>query len=104
MAKKRKGTCHPDTGEYQKEMATVSLALKEAYDRFNWADDPDLIEACIFEINACTARYNYLLRCVKARSEKPAHQMHAYSVPAREMQSVPCVAAANVKGGNVCRS
>ena len=104
MAKKQKGPFLFETDKLQQEMYTIKQALKEAYERFNWADDPDIIAACIFEINACTARYNYLLRCVKARSEKPAHQMHAYSVPAREMQSVPCVAAANVKGGSVCRS
>ena len=104
MAKKRKGTCHPNTEEYQREMVTVSLALKEAYDRFNWADDPDLIEACIFEINACKARYNYLLRCVKACSGTPVRPMRAFPISGNEARAVSCVAAVNVKGGDICRS
>ena len=104
MAKKQKAPALFHTGELQQEMYTVGQALKQAYERFNWADDPDIIDACVFEINACMARYNYLLRCLKAQSNKPSHQMHAYSVPAQEAQSVPCVAAANVKGGDICRS
>ena len=104
MAKKRKDVCHPTTEELRQEMYTVSQALKEAYERFNWADDPDLIDACIFEINACKARYNYLLRCIKERSGIPVRHVHAVPVPRYEAQSIPCVAAATVKGGGICRS
>ena len=104
MAKKRKDTCHPTTEELRQEMYAVGMALKDAYERFNWADDPDLIEACIFEINACKARYNYLLRCIKARSGIPIRHVHAVPVPQYEAQGIPCVAAATVKGGDICRS
>ena len=102
MAKKRKDTCHPTTEELRQEMYDVGQALKEAYDRFNWADDPDLIEACIFEINACKARYNYLLRRIKACNGVPMQRAHAVPVPRYEAQSVPCVAAATVRGGDIC--
>ena len=104
MAKKKKAVCHPTTEELQQEMDTVNLLLKVAYDRFNWADDPDLIEACIFEINACKARYNYLLRQIKERSGIPIQHIHAVPVPQQAASAVPCVAAANVKGGDICRS
>lgn len=103
MAKKRKDVCHPTTEELRQEMYRVSQALKDAYEHFNWADDPDLIDACIFEINACKARYNYLLRCVKERSGIPIQHAHAYPVPGHQAAAVSCVAAANVKGGDICR-
>ena len=103
MAKKRKDTCHPTTEELQQEMYRVGQALKDAYDRFNWADDPDLIDACIFEINACKARYNYLLRRIKERSGIPVRHVRAYPVPGQKPAAVSCVAAANVKGGDICR-
>ena len=104
MAKKQTVTCQPTTAELQQEMYRIAQKLKDAYERFNWADDPDLIEACIFEVNACTARYNYLLRCIKERSGTPMRRMHAYPVARSGMPSIPCVAAANVKGGNTWHS
>ena len=30
------------------------------------ADDPELVESCIYQIKALKARYNYLLRLVKS--------------------------------------
>ena len=104
MAKKRKTKDQSATEELQKEMYLIAQQLKEAYERFNWADDPDIIDACIFEINACKARYNYLTRCAKERSGIPVRHVHAVPVPHNEAQSVPCVAASNLKGGDICRS
>ena len=40
--------------------------IAQAYAGFNAAGDPDLIESYVFEINALQARYNYLIRQVKA--------------------------------------
>ena len=39
--------------------------IAQAYEGFNAAKDPDLIESYVFEINALQARYSYLLRRVK---------------------------------------
>jgi len=103
MAKKRKNADHPSTEDLQQEMYRVNQAMKAAYESFNWADDPDLIDACVFEINACKARYNYLLRRMKERCGMPVRHIHAYPVNGKDVPAVPCVAAANVKGGDVCR-
>lgn len=43
----------------------VRRCLNQAYAAFNMADDADWIEACVFEINALQARYNYLLKQAK---------------------------------------
>lgn len=96
MAKKKKDTTMI---HLQDEMDAVNKQLKDAYDRFNWADDDYLIDACIYEINAYKARYNYLLRQVKEHQGYPIVRPHAVPVQRPE---VACVAAAAVKGGQGC--
>ena len=39
----------------------------QAYDRFNAVCEPELVDSCVYEINAVLSRYNYLLRQIKAR-------------------------------------
>ena len=41
------------------------LMIHQAYTGFNTVEDPDLIEAYVYEINALQARYSYLLRQVR---------------------------------------
>lgn len=86
----------PEMASLLQEMAGLSEAMKDAYVRFNCVDDPDLIEATIFEINACKARYNYILRCVKAKNGVPMARPHAVQVPK------VAVAAVSAEGGDVC--
>ena len=50
------------------ELLAAQGDLSQAYRRFDQAVEPDLVEACIFEINAMNARYTHLLRAIKARS------------------------------------
>ena len=71
---------------------------EEAYDRFNYACEPELIEASIFEINALKAKYDYLLRCVKERAGMSANRGAAAAAQEN------CVAASAMKGGGACRS
>ncbi len=103
MAKKR--TTDPVLRELERELYITTQALKDAYTRFDYVCDSELIEACIFEINALKARSNYLLRCIKARSgqEVPSGIPHAVPVkkPAAEG---PCMAAGAMRGGDLCQS
>ena len=71
MAKKQKDTLWPTDKELRQELDQISRQLKEAYDRFNYACEPELVEASIFEINALKAKYDYFLRCVKERAGMP---------------------------------
>lgn len=48
----------------------VRRSINQAYTAFNMADDTDLIESCVFEINALQARYNYLLKQAKWLEEE----------------------------------
>lgn len=46
-------------------LAHTRTLINQAYGGFNSANDADLIESYVFEINSLQARYNYLLRRVK---------------------------------------
>lgn len=43
-------------------MSDTRKLLNQAYSAFNMHSDPDLIESCVYEINALQARYAYLAR------------------------------------------
>ncbi|MBO2527939.1 MAG: DUF2508 domain-containing protein [Clostridiales bacterium] len=49
------------------DLSEMRFALSQAYERFNRAVEPELVDACVFEINAVQSRYNYLLRIIKER-------------------------------------
>ena len=46
-------------------LSQTRALIAPAYQGFNDACDPDLIESYVFEINALQSRYTYLLRQVK---------------------------------------
>ncbi len=59
------------------ELGDLRVALDDAYSRFNTTVEPELIEACIYEINAVPSRFNYQLRLIKERGGEAAFK--AYS-------------------------
>ena len=46
-------------------MTQTRALITQAYQGFNDARDPDLIESYVFEINALQSRHSYLLRQLK---------------------------------------
>lgn len=46
-------------------MAQTRVLLNQAYADFNVHSDPDLVDSCVFTINALRSRYSYLVRQVK---------------------------------------
>lgn len=88
MAKNQIPTYTPNTAELQQELQETGRALREAYEKFNYVSDDELVEACSYEISALKARYSYLLRRIK---ELTAEE-EAY------------IAASNMKGGKACPS
>ena len=97
----RKCNSDPALRELEKELQANTQALKDAYLRFDCVCDSDLIDACIYEINALKARSNYLLRRIKARSGEAVASGVPHAVP---VQTEAAVAAAAMKGGDVCPS
>ena len=53
-------------------LSQTRALIAQAYQGFNDACDPDLIESYVFEINALQSRYTYLLRQVKELEGGPA--------------------------------
>jgi hypothetical protein len=52
--------------ELKQSLHTTRSALEGAYAAFDYTSDPELTEACIFEIRSLQARMNYLVRQIKA--------------------------------------
>ncbi|MDR1736575.1 MAG: YaaL family protein [Oscillospiraceae bacterium] len=61
-AKKEKGTRRD---EWVSELATVKADIEHARARFNMATEEELIDQCVYELNALQARYTYFLRLIK---------------------------------------
>ncbi len=51
--------------QLQRELWDTAQALRRAYERFNYVYEPELVDACVYEINSLQAKYNYLLRVAK---------------------------------------
>lgn len=51
--------------QLMEEMAQTRLQLNQAYADFNVHSDPDLVDACVFTINALRSRHSYLVRQIK---------------------------------------
>lgn len=59
-----------DTGipallELKTSLQETQTALDHAHAAFDYTSDPELTEACIYEIRSLQARMNYLLRQIK---------------------------------------
>lgn len=54
------------------ELVNAQGDLAHAYQQFDQALDPELVESCIYQISAVKARCNYLIRAIKERSPEPA--------------------------------
>ena len=48
------------------EINKTKIALEAAYSNFENVVDPDLIDSCIYQLNAVQNRYKYLLKEAKA--------------------------------------
>ncbi len=47
------------------EINKTKIAMEAAYSNFQNVVDPDLIDSCIYELNAVQNRYKFLLRKAK---------------------------------------
>ena len=49
----------------ENELRSTQIALECVYSQFENVTDPDLIDACIYQINAIHKKYKYLLNLIK---------------------------------------
>jgi len=59
------------------ELNALRAALSAAYTRFDTTTEPELVDACVYEINAAQSRYNYQIRLIKDAGGEAAFK--AYS-------------------------
>lgn len=58
-----------------RELDSVRESLETVSSRFDNTEDPDMVEACIYEMQALTARYRSLLREAKHKKlSRPAFE------------------------------
>lgn len=60
-----RGSESPALLELKTSLQETQRALNHAYTAFDYACDPELTEACIYEIQSLQARMNYLVRRIK---------------------------------------
>ena len=58
----------PELLALKAELLNAQGELACAYQPFDQALDPELVESCIYQISAVKARCNYLIRAIKERS------------------------------------
>lgn len=56
----------PELLALRAELQDAQNELVLAYQRFDRAVDPELVESCVYHISAVKARCNYLIRTIKA--------------------------------------
>ena len=49
------------------EVLGIRASLYEAYRKFDTITEPELVDACIYEINALRSRYDYAVRRAKSK-------------------------------------
>ena len=78
----------------REELQQTNVALKCAYDKFNYVTEPELIEASIYEISAPEG---------PIQLSAAVHQGAGAGGPLRGRTTVPAAVAASAgKGGPVC--
>ncbi len=68
---RRERTAQEEAWLLERELEETGRRLQQAYDAFNLASDPDLIEAWVYEVNAQRSKYAYLLKLRKAAEPEP---------------------------------
>ena len=51
--------------ELMQELKEVQKSLDRAYENFSYVVDPELIDCCMYELNAGQMRYKFLMRKMK---------------------------------------
>ena len=51
--------------ELKKELEEVQQSMEQAYRNLSYVVEPELIDCCIYELNAGQMRYKFLLRQMK---------------------------------------
>lgn len=64
-SRRRAAELEEERRQLMEGMRQTRTQLNHAYAQFNCYSDPDLVDACVYEINALQSRYSYYVRQVK---------------------------------------
>ena len=62
---KKDGAFEQRMRELVEDIERTKGDLARAYNAFDYTVEPELVEACVYEISAIQARYSYLMRKIK---------------------------------------
>lgn len=62
MKRKNKDSLYQIREQLKQEIETLQQSLETANSNFDNVSDPDLVDSYIYELNALSFRYKYLLR------------------------------------------
>ena len=62
MKRKKKDSVYQIREQLKQEIETLQQSLETANSNFDNVSDPDLVDSSIYELNALSFRYKYLLR------------------------------------------
>ena len=65
LDRKAKRLRNEELSRLRNEVFSLHCSLDELYDRFDRLTDPTQLDACIYEMNAVMARYDYAIKCLK---------------------------------------
>lgn len=65
LDRKSKRSRNEELSRLRGEAFSLHATLDELYDRFDSLTDPIQVDACIYEMNAVMARYDYTIKCLK---------------------------------------
>lgn len=68
MRQSKKRRPDPEISILQDQLESAREELRQAYETFDQVVDYDLIDACIYRMNAALAQCNYLVRAIKERT------------------------------------
>lgn len=66
LNRKAKRARELEQSQLRSETLALRSTLDELYDRFDSITDPVQLDACIYEMNAVMARYDYTIKCLKS--------------------------------------
>lgn len=65
LRRRTQSSAGDERSQLLQSLAHTRLLIRQAYSGFDSANDDELIESYVYEINALQARYSYLLRRIK---------------------------------------
>ena len=63
----KKSRTDPELERLKQELYAAQDDLQQAYHHLDLVVEPELVEACVYQICAIQARCNYLIRAIKSR-------------------------------------